>query len=84
MCYSRAPRKPRTELPPFLICHCGLRLRTAFLRRPPFYREGPAGPTRTLLALPESSGLPVARARHTHHPKPSLTFGFGEDRDIRP
>jgi hypothetical protein len=45
MCYSRAPRKPRTELPPFLICHCGLRLRTAFLRRPPFYREGPAGPT---------------------------------------
>ena len=45
MCYSRAPRKPRTELPPFLIFHCGLRLRTASLRSPPFIR-------RALLVLP--------------------------------
>ena len=60
MCYSRAPRKPRTELPPFLTFHC--EIRTAFLRRPPSIGRALLVLPRT--PLPVSCGLPVARARH--------------------
>lgn len=80
MWYSRAPRKPRTELLPFPFLQSDRE--QPFPNGPPLIRVSTRLNPRVLLQV--SCGLPVARARHTHHPKPSLTFGCGEDRDIRP
>ena len=74
MWYSRAPRKPRTELLPFPFLQSDENNR--FPNGPPLIRVSTRLNPRVLLQV--SCGLPVARARHKYH-NMVLTFSIQTD-----